>query len=246
MNQLPPEVLILGMHRSGTSMVSGMLYRLGVNMGGDEPGRQVSNPMGHYEDGDFLLLNESILSKAGGSWESPPSAINIQNQAEAFKEKIERIVQIKEQGSRDQPWGWKDPRTSLTIDLYLPYLNNPHVIWCNRDPADIARSLWERNKIPNQESERLTKHYQKQVGDFLSRYPKIPVLTIFYQEIVNNPVLWIQKTVDFLDLKVEQEQLVKAKEFILPKDRLLREKKILWWKYILSLPFRFLRRIGKL
>jgi len=64
----PKEIIILGMHRSGTSMLSGMLDRLGIDMGDDVVGRQESNPLGHFEDGDLLSLNELILAKAGGSF----------------------------------------------------------------------------------------------------------------------------------------------------------------------------------
>ncbi len=39
-------------------MVAGVLSALGVNMGEDSPGKQISNPLGHFEDGDFLSLNE--------------------------------------------------------------------------------------------------------------------------------------------------------------------------------------------
>jgi hypothetical protein len=66
-------IIILGMHRSGTSMVAGLLAKMGINMGDDLLGRSPSNPFGHFEDWDFVNLNDSILSKAKGSWDKLPA-----------------------------------------------------------------------------------------------------------------------------------------------------------------------------
>jgi len=66
-------VIVLGMHRSGTSMVSGVLNILGVDIGKDLLGNHWSNPLGHFENNDFRNLNTQILKEAGGDWLNPPS-----------------------------------------------------------------------------------------------------------------------------------------------------------------------------
>jgi len=240
----PKEIIILGMHRSGTSMLSGILDRLGINMGDDQPGRQLSNPLGHYEDRDLLSLNEYILSQAGGSWDNPPPADQIQNQAANLNDKIQKNILDKRLANQDQPWGWKDPRTSLTINLYLPYLRNPYIIWSNRDPVSISDSLWVRNKIPAHEANKLTDYYQGQIIDFVGQHPQLPVLEISYQDMIDQPDYWIRKIVNFLDLDVDEVQLAKAVGFVLPKEKIQRERKILWWKSMLLLPVRALRKFG--
>jgi len=240
----PKEIIIIGMHRSGTSMLSGMLDRLGIDMGDDQVGRQQSNPLGHFEDGDFLGLNELILSQAGGSWNNPPPAAQIQNQAAKLDDRIQKIILDKRLANQDQPWGWKDPRTSLTINLYLPYLRNPFIIWSQRDPVSISNSLWIRNKMPDHEANKLTEYYQQQIIDFLRDHPELPVLEISYQDMIDQPDIWISKVVDFLDLEVDEIQLVKAAEFVLPKEEIQRERIILRLKSILLLPVRALRKFG--
>jgi len=242
--KIPKEIIILGMHRSGTSMLSGMLDRLGIAMGEDQPGRQVSNPMGHFEDGDLLSLNELILSQTGGSWDNPPPAAQIQNQAALLDDKIQKIIFDKQDANQDQDWGWKDPRTCLTINLYLPYLRNPYIIWSQRDPDSISSSLWVRNKMPEHQAKKLTEHYQQQISDFLRDHPEVPVLRISYQDVIDQPETWINKVVNFLDLEVDEDQLVRAAEFILPQEDIKRERKILWWNSVLSLPIRALRKFG--
>jgi len=63
-------VVVLGMHRSGTSAVAGCLERLGICMGrrlapGDE-----WNPGGYFEDRDLVELNDRLLSAQGIRWDS--------------------------------------------------------------------------------------------------------------------------------------------------------------------------------
>ena len=54
-------VVVLGMHRSGTSMIASILNKLGVSMGKVMLGKTPSNPLGHFEDKDFYNLNRKIL-----------------------------------------------------------------------------------------------------------------------------------------------------------------------------------------
>jgi hypothetical protein len=62
-------LVVLGMHRSGTSALAGMLARLGADL----PARQMvptpDNPKGYYESDPLRLLNDRILASAGSSWD---------------------------------------------------------------------------------------------------------------------------------------------------------------------------------
>src|SRR5688572_33259510 len=69
---LPPALVIctLGMHRSGTSLVSRTLNLLGVQLGSDErllpPNEE--NPKGYWEQRSFVNLNDEMLERFGGRW----------------------------------------------------------------------------------------------------------------------------------------------------------------------------------
>ena len=89
------EVIILGMHRSGTSMIAGILECLGVNLGENQLGKQWFNPLGHFEDVDFLSLNKDILASAGGSWDQPPSNTAILAQGDQFQKKIGDLIHTR-------------------------------------------------------------------------------------------------------------------------------------------------------
>src|SRR5688572_28881884 len=70
----PTVLCVLGMHRSGTSVLSRLLNILGVYLG---PQRAISNvgydnPKGYWEHHPIALLNDEILIRFGGSWHEPP------------------------------------------------------------------------------------------------------------------------------------------------------------------------------
>ena len=158
--------IILGMHRSATSFIAKALKEQGVAMGERLLGPGKGNPAGHFENLLFLELNEAILRAAGGTWDRPPEREAILNTAPTFAPIIERLVRSQEH----ELWGWKDPRTSLTIDLYTPYLTNPFFIVCFRRPTDVAGSLKERDGISLKRGLALAREYNRRLLDFLRRF----------------------------------------------------------------------------
>lgn len=235
-------VIVLGMHRSGTSMIGGVLTRLGVDMGEDSPGKQESNPLGHFEDRAFLELNQEILTSAAGSWDNPPDPQNISVQGEKYSSRINDLVRSRISEHPGMPWGWKDPRTSLTIGLYSPVLENPYILWCQRDPELVAKSLEKRNQFTRAKSFALTRVYQDRIKGFLAANQEIPVLELCYQTVVNDPRIWIDKIVDFLELQPSAEQIQKAITFVLPEEELSKRRKNIRWKNWISLPLRAVKK----
>lgn len=65
--------LILTLHRSGSSATAGVLYHLGVHMGQHLLKENEWNPKGHFENEEFVAVNDRILHTIGGSWKKPPS-----------------------------------------------------------------------------------------------------------------------------------------------------------------------------
>jgi O-antigen biosynthesis protein len=62
-------VLVLGMHRSGTSALARGLQMLGVYLGSDFLSPQPDNPTGYWEDRNIYELNERLLAVFGLKWE---------------------------------------------------------------------------------------------------------------------------------------------------------------------------------
>ncbi len=68
-------IAIVGMHRSGTSMLTRMLHLAGLELGPVDKlmGPAFDNPDGFWENLEFVHINELLLHHFGGSWSSPPA-----------------------------------------------------------------------------------------------------------------------------------------------------------------------------
>ena len=209
-------VVVLGMHRSGTSMIGGLLDALGIDMGNEFHPSTNANPTGFFEDLSFLRLNRRILQAAGGGHLAPPSAEAILAQQDVFRQEIRDLVAAK----TSRRWGWKDPRTCLTLDLYLEHLPRPHVIVCRRDPDAIARSLQTRSGMPLEEGLRLTAVYEDRLHSFLARHADVPRLEVTYEVVTRDPNPWIEKIIDFFDLTPTEAERARALALVLPRDQL--------------------------
>ena len=209
------QVVVLGMHRSGTSMIGGVLARLGVDMGKELVGKSWSNPLGHFEDKEFFNLNNRILEAAGGAWDSPPSEKAILAQAPNFREEIERLIRRRQ---ALHLWGWKDPRTSLTIRLYMPYLSNPYFLICHRDLEAIAESLKRRDKMDIKAAKRLAEIYEQRIEQFFTKHTGLRRLDLKYEEVTKSPDKWVNQIVDFLEIQLEGKAYQEAVRFVLPNE----------------------------
>lgn len=134
-------VVVLGMHASGTSLVSKLLIEAGVHMGDKFMGPVKGVPT--WEDQDFVRLNAHILQRAGGDWSHVPDEDRIW-ELRFDRDIQERIAVLIEKKDVHPTWGFKDPRQCLTMPVYLGYLRNALYVHVTRNPADVARSILTR------------------------------------------------------------------------------------------------------
>jgi hypothetical protein len=137
-------VCVLGMHRSGTSLVTRLLNLLGVDLGPEESLMQPTqdNAGGYWEHPRITNLNDDVLARLGGTWDVPPRI-----SAEAFagpefadlRRTARRLVASEFAGSR--LWGWKDPRTCLVLPFWQLVVPSARYVICLRNPSDVARSM---------------------------------------------------------------------------------------------------------
>jgi hypothetical protein len=160
--------VVLGMHRSATSLVTKGLFKTKVHIGSNILSPDSGNPHGYWEDTHWLNLNKKILALAGGDWYFVPDEDAILKVGERADIKGE-IKQLVDERKRYDLWGFKDPRTTLTIRVILPYLENPHFIVCFRSPLEIAKSLYRRNpKIGDMAQHlKVAKTYNQRLLSFL-------------------------------------------------------------------------------
>lgn len=211
-------VVVLGMHRSGTSAVAGVLQILGVDMGDKMVTKDQFNTRGYFEDLEFQVLNKQILENTGARWDSPPDKDTLEGVADFSPA-------IKELTAKGKPiWGWKDPRTVLTIELYLPYLVNPHLVICFRNPYGIARSLKERDGSDTLKSLRLTNTYNERILNFFESHPDLPKIFIAFEDVLANPIAQAGRLARFLDLELTEEKVEQIRKFVGPTGEIQQEK----------------------
>jgi hypothetical protein len=124
-----------------------------------------SNPYGHWEDLAFIAYNDYLLNLAGGTWDNPPPESDILKVAVKEADQIRMFIKKKE---REPFWGWKDPRTVLTIKCFMPHLTNPHFFCCFRNPKDVAESLRVRDNKTIDEGYKLAIEYNRRLIGFLA------------------------------------------------------------------------------
>jgi hypothetical protein len=135
--EAPPElrsktvVAILGMHRSGTSAVAGMLADHGLDLG---PVRERNrfNRRGNREIPELNELHEAILERSGGTWWNPPA------EAAVRAGDLRRRNRILE-GINGQAIAVKDPRMLVCRDLWTDLDLKP--IGVIRNPVAVRSSL---------------------------------------------------------------------------------------------------------
>jgi len=204
------------MHKSGTSMMAGVLKILGVNIGKKLAGPKWSNPLGHFENIKFLELNDKILEAAGGSWDNPPKKEKILALKEKFSKEIKELIKKE----KSEIWGWKDPRTSLTIELFLPYLDNPYFLVYHRNFQAIAEELKKRDKMEIKQGINLSKIYEEYINDFFENHPELKKFDLYYEEVIKEREKWIKKIIEFLQIKPTEKQYEEAIKFIRPQEEM--------------------------
>jgi hypothetical protein len=139
MNERP--LIILGMHRSGTSLVAGWIHKMGIDMGTYFPKSDYANKTGYYEDLDFYNIHEEIFklnSIPHGGFISKDIVID-----EHYKKKLEYLISFKKE--KNKQWGWKDPRTCLFTDVYEELIPNANYLVLYRDFEEVISSLLRRD-----------------------------------------------------------------------------------------------------
>jgi GT2 family glycosyltransferase len=158
-------IAIAGMHRSGTSMVAHVLKLGGIYFGDDqelfEPSEE--NPDGYWEHVRFVGLNDEILAQLGGGWEKPPSVPRRFRDDKRLSGFVTRAKKLVREFDGREPWAWKDPRNSLTIDLWAEVVPDLSVVVCLRNPLDVAISLRRRAMFSYSNSLELWETYYRRL-----------------------------------------------------------------------------------
>jgi hypothetical protein len=144
-------IMVLGMHRSGTSVVTRGLQALGVNIGTDFIESQSDNPTGYWENPKIVALNERVLAAFGLSWFSTGRIADADWQGPAIAALRTEAADMLAATYFHYPlWGFKDPRTLRLLPFWqnMPASFEQLYILVIRNPLSIAGSLFSRQAMP--------------------------------------------------------------------------------------------------
>lgn len=180
--------IVLGMHRSGTSLLTCLLNQLGGYSGPAErllPSAP-ENPLGFYEHQDMVRINDALLERRDSAWPEPPrlpqdswetsDLDDLRNQAREFlaRDFVGKAVSV-----------FKDPRLCLTFGFWAGLVPEPRVLLCLRRPSAVAISLRRRNGLDEEYSRWL---WARHVRGGLDAAEFLLAGVVFYEEFLTDPV----------------------------------------------------------
>jgi hypothetical protein len=168
---LARQLVISGMHRSGTSLVASALRKAGVDLGQQMIGARRGNVHGHFEDWDFHRIHENMLAACGQTAFSADRDLSTAVD-ERFLQAADALIAAR---AGREPWGFKNPRTCLFLSFWERVLPEANWLFVYRHPADVALSLWRRDADPEIRQDRWLairswQMHNRRLLDFVARH----------------------------------------------------------------------------
>ena len=148
-------VIVLGMHRSGTSALAGLLHELGIAMGPSlMSGRADENEKGFWEHEKIVSIHDRLLAHFGSGWSDPVPLPQDWFTRDFSRQCQDEICRVLEEDFGSHPlWALKDPRMCRLMPLWMPVFDrldiNPLFLCIVRNPLEVAASLQRRDSLAN-------------------------------------------------------------------------------------------------
>ncbi|MEM8942132.1 MAG: sulfotransferase [Pseudomonadota bacterium] len=166
-------VAILGMHRSGTSCLTGTLQQAGMFLGEVHTWNRY-NTRGNRESQSFVDLNDEILRSNNAAWDRPPDTCHwSEEHSRRARQLVSALMQEStEQLGQNASWegakgtavvGFKDPRSLLTIEGWRKAIPQIEFVGVFRSPQAVANSLEFRNEMPRLQAFTLWSEYNRRL-----------------------------------------------------------------------------------
>ncbi|MGB7053107.1 MAG: hypothetical protein WBG41_16200 [Acidimicrobiales bacterium] len=199
---------VIGMHRSGTSAVTGIVSRFGIHGPPDEdlfPTKEW-NEQGNHESATLTRFNEALLSLVGGDWSAPPVLAPNWESDPAVAGRREKAGVLIERVFGRERFVWKDPRNCLLLPFWRSATAPPRAaIFVYRDPLEVANSITARAGFSTTLGVALWERY---VRGAVANLDGVPTLVVGFDRVLEQPDEWQEELVEFLTvagLDVERE-----------------------------------------
>ncbi|MHB1987706.1 MAG: glycosyltransferase [Acidimicrobiales bacterium] len=194
-------MLVVGMHRSGTSVTASALGGLGLRLPHkrDLAGPSFGNERGQFESQSLMALSDELLGRLGRSWDDPPELEEMRAAVPtALEPYLARAGATFEAAfeAPSAPVVWKDPRTALLLPFWRAVLDRPlAAVLATRDPLEIASSLERRDALPPTTSVALWERYCRAA---VAGLEGLPVFVSVYSDAVSRPREWTRELAAWL------------------------------------------------
>jgi hypothetical protein len=200
----PMNPLILtGMHRSGTSAIARLVQSLGFDLGHNLLVATRNNRHGHFEEMGFIRFHDQLISRYFPDrapfceWLPLSDTENTPGEAEQ-SEAVALWESHRAAGGR----AWKDPRTSLFLDLWTTVLPGARVIICLRHPYQVHLSLLRRGEpflhVDYSAGIRGWTVYNERIRRTLAHLPADRFLTVDVDAAFKEPAQLAKRLAEFL------------------------------------------------
>ena len=198
----PSALLVLGMHRSGTSALTGALRLCGASPGDSVQltENSIENYKGFWERRDMRQVCDALLHAAGADWwkianlhlDAIPHAV-LHEQRRKFQTIVAELSQFP-------VWILKEPRLCLLLPLLVDYIRRPTCIHVVRNPLEVAKSLHARNGFSIASGLALWEAYNIHA---LYASTGLPRTFVSYNSLISDPANTLSQLVrDLHDLSV--------------------------------------------
>jgi GT2 family glycosyltransferase/glycosyltransferase involved in cell wall biosynthesis len=176
------EIFVLGMHRSGTSVVTRLINLMGAYFGPEEisTGANPENPKGFWERRDVRDENDAVLWSAGADWWKVAD-FSLAKAQKRFSRNASKTIRDLNNHS---PSVIKEPRFCLLFPMWRRLVKSPICVLVHRSPVQVAHSLEYRNGFPLSFGAALWERY---VLDALAATADLPRILVSYERIVADP-----------------------------------------------------------
>jgi glycosyltransferase involved in cell wall biosynthesis len=197
----PTCVVVLGMHRSGTSALTRCLNLVGMDLGSHLLSPAKMNAKGFWEHGDAVRINDQLLEALGLYWydlRPLPAGWMTSAAADTARDEIRMIVKRDFDGV--PLWGLKDPRLCRLAPLWIDVLEEMDIrivtVLMIRSPVEVAESL---SRFPDY---RLTAPlsipqgvllWAQDLAESVIAAHSVPKVMVDYEHLLSEPVAVVSK-----------------------------------------------------
>jgi hypothetical protein len=200
-------IIVVGMGRSGTSLVASLIHYWGAYV---NPAQLIAadqnNATGYWEYAPLVGFNNALLRALSSSVLVPPADEHYPRLIglglhDDYRASANRLV--ASMSDVHGPWVWKDPRLAMLLPFWLQFWHDAIFVVAFRHPCDVARSLSDSgSRSPRPLSASLLLWQRSMMQVFKQIPPTAPRLVVSYQSLLTQTRRECERLSRFLDQAV--------------------------------------------